>query len=94
MDGSMMSLMPLVEVDTSIEPHLCQDIHAPQSPTGNPRRARIIYSATGEILDVFDCGYGGYPRWSNQLYQLPGMKVTVSEYKTFVNDLATARWRT
>ena len=73
------------------QPYLRQDISTSPDTNGNSRKCRIIYSATGQVIDVLKWEYN-YPEWTKQLYSLPHLHVRPIQYRAVLN-LETAKIR-
>lgn len=70
--------------DMNYEPKMYQHLSAPNDTNGNPRRCFVIMGEDARVLDVIDEGYAGAPRWIRDLVQLPGMRITATEYRDWL----------
>ena len=75
---------------TTYEPALAQPIEGPNhGSTGRPRWARAIYAADGTLLDVIQYDEAiGYPKWVDELGQMPAVKVSAGEFASWAERAA------
>lgn len=58
-----------------------QHLSAPNDVNGNPRRLYVVYSTiNGEVLKVYDEGYGGLPGELKTELAMIGVVITVQTY--------------
>jgi hypothetical protein len=69
-------------------PTLCQQWRAPNDTNGNPRRCALIFNAEGQVLDVIDEGYAGYPQWVRDLHELPWVYCNATTYRQWLKCAA------
>ncbi len=69
-------------------PAIVQRWCASNDTNGNPRRAFVIWSSDGTLLDVIDEGYSGKPQWLRELADLGDIKVTATEYREILKQSA------
>ena len=71
-----------------MKPYLKQRIRTMNDANGNPRRLWLGYSASGEVLQVFDEGYSGDP-WPTCQRALPEIDAPPAEYRRLKRRYAT-----
>jgi hypothetical protein len=61
-------------------------IKAANTPMGNPQRAWIVWDSKGTLLGVYDEGYRGRPKETNDAVQLATIEVSKSEYHAWIRE--------
>jgi hypothetical protein len=71
------------------KPVAYQHLRAKNDVNGNPRRLFVVYGPGGEVLEVIDEGYRGWPVHLRDIAQLPTFDITPTEYRQWLRRTDT-----